>query len=209
MQVMHSFSTLILMEHQRPHLNTLPGLLIDSLGILKRRMRHPPRSAIKLRIIALNQRDLLRALPIEVIPAMLRVRFHSQRLALAVRVDQADGDEVRFGHGVRVRDGEWVLEDLLDGPPDVDDLVTGGEEGVGVGGEVVRDAVAGGVVGLVNVDTVDGAAEHVCWGALVLGRAPDGVVEYEDAGGAGAEGCIRIVEFRMGCEEGRIYRCMD
>jgi len=59
---------------------------------------------------------------------------------------------------VRVRDGEGVFENWLDGTPDIDDLVAGLEEGVGVLGQVVRDAAFSGRVGLVDVYAVDGAA---------------------------------------------------
>lgn len=59
---------------------------------------------------------------------------------------------------MRVRDGEGVFENWLDGTPDIDDLVAGLEEGVGVLGQVVRDAAFSGRVGLVDVYAVDGAA---------------------------------------------------
>ena len=60
---------------------------------------------------------------------------------------------------MRFRDGEGVFKDWFYRSPDVDDLVAGLEEGVGIFGKVVRDAAFGGRVGLVDVYTGDGATE--------------------------------------------------
>ena len=60
---------------------------------------------------------------------------------------------------MRFCDGEGVFEDLLNRSPDIDDLVAGFKEGVGILGKVVRDAAFGGRVGLVDVYAVNGAAE--------------------------------------------------
>jgi hypothetical protein len=48
------------MEDERANLNTFSPLLILSIRHFKRGMRHPSRSAIKLRVKALDQDDLLR-----------------------------------------------------------------------------------------------------------------------------------------------------
>ena len=84
------------MEHQSSNLNTLPTLLILRLRVHERRMRHPPRSPVELAIIALDQHHLLRCLTIQVIPFMLLIRSHSQRLTLAIRVDESDRHKIRF-----------------------------------------------------------------------------------------------------------------
>lgn len=126
-----------------------------------------------------------------------RRRTDGKGLAGAVRVDEGHGQEVRFRHRGGVRDGEGVLKDRLDGPPDVDDLVAAFEgEGRFIGGEVVVDALGAGGVGLVDVDALDGAAEGGAaagWvGGCWLGAA-DGVVEDQDFGGAGAGGGRMVV----------------
>lgn len=88
---------LVLMKHQRPNLNTLPRLPVDRFGIHKRRMWHPPRPPVNLAIKTLDQHHLLGCLAIDIIPLMLLVRPDGQRLAPAVRVDEADRHEVGFG----------------------------------------------------------------------------------------------------------------
>jgi SOS-response transcriptional repressor LexA len=55
-----SLQALVLMEDERANLDTFPPLLIFSIRHFKRRMRHPSCSAIKLRVKALDQDDLLR-----------------------------------------------------------------------------------------------------------------------------------------------------
>ncbi|KAB8616627.1 hypothetical protein FH972_025962 [Carpinus fangiana] len=125
-------------------------------------MRHAPRPPISLGIIALDQRHLIGPLAIDVEPAMPGTVAHAERLAAAVRVHERNGDQVGVGHGGGVGDGERVLEDALDGAPDVDDLVARAQQRVGVGGQ------GGGCLG------------------GVFGGAADGVVEDEDARGAGA-----------------------
>ena len=83
---------------------------------------------------------------------------------------------------MRVRDGERVFEDGLDGPPDVDDLVAGFEELVCFRGKVVWDAALCGGVGLIDVHAVYGATEAGGGStAGVFESAADGVVEDEDA----------------------------
>lgn len=179
---------IVRMENQRSDLDTLPRALVLRLLVHKRAMRRPPCSPIQLGIEALNQQHLFRRLLPEIEPAMVSIRPNGKSLPNAVRIDQLHGQKVVFGHGRGVGDPERVFADGFDGPPDVDNLVAAFEEAVGVGGEVVLDALGAGFVGLVDVDALDGAAEGFggVGGALIGGLAADGVVEDEDLGGAGA-----------------------
>jgi hypothetical protein len=174
------------MKHQAPHLDTLPRVPIRMFRILKCSVGHPPRPSIQLAIIALNQHHLLRRLPILVIPRMLLIRSHAQRLTPSIRVDETDGYKVAFRNGAGVSYSEGVLVDGLDGTPDIDDLVAVGEKVFCLGGEMVRDSVAGGGIGLINMNTLHGATE-VGGVAGVDGGAADCVVEDEDAGGSSSE----------------------
>lgn len=189
------------MENQRAHLNALPAPLMRRTLINERRMRHPPRPPVKLAVETLDQKHLLRRLPAQIVPPVLCVRSDRVRLPSAIGVDQRDGDEIGVGDRVRLRDGEGVSGNWLDRAPDVDDLVAGLQEGLGELREVVGHAGAGGGVGLVDVHSVDGAAEgYWCWcrcrvlvgvavglDALVFLRASDRVVEDEDAGCTGSD----------------------
>ena len=166
------------MKHQSPNLNTLPPTLPLRLRIHKRRMRHPPRTPINLRIKTLNQRNQLRRLRIAIIPLNPRVRLNSIRLALAVRVDELDADEVALRNRVCVGHGERVFQDCFYGSPYVYYLVSALKQLWGFAGQVVADPVLGCGVGLVDVYALDWAAELIC--AFVVARAADCVVEDED-----------------------------
>ena len=117
---------------------------------------------------------------------MLLIGTHGERLALAAGIDEPYGHKVRVGHRVCVCDSKGIFEDTLDGAPHVDDLVARLEELVGIVGQMVGDAAACGGIGLVNVHPSDRTASQVRIVALVLLGTADGVVEDEDAGGAGA-----------------------
>lgn len=60
----------------------------------------------------------------------------------------------------------------------------------GEGGQLVVDVVRGGLVGLVDMDAADGAADSAGDGGVVGGAADD-MVEDEDFGGTGARACMR------------------
>jgi len=70
-------------------------------------------------IKAFNQRDLVRALRILEIPAMRLIRLYRKRLPTSGRVDEAHPDEIRFGNGMGIGDGEGVFVDGFDGSPDL------------------------------------------------------------------------------------------
>lgn len=76
--------------------------------------------------------------------------------------------------------GGWVQRTYID------DLESFLEKLVGLVGEMILDAILGGLVGLVYVDSLSWAAELGGSIAGIGGGAADGVVEYEDAGCAGA-----------------------
>jgi len=113
---------LIIIKHQRPHLNTLPRRIILIRRIHKRRMRDPPRAPIINGIVTLDEQRLVGPLRVLEIPLVVGVGLDGVGLALAVGVDQLGGDEIGVGYGVSVGQGEGVSEDGFDGAPDIDDL---------------------------------------------------------------------------------------
>ena len=184
------------MKYQRSNLDTLPRALGLSPLIHERAMWRPPSPPIQLGIKTLNQHDLPRRLLPEIKPAMTQVRTNGKSLPNTIRIYQLHGQKVIFGHRRSVRDSERVFADGFDGTPDVDDLIAAFEEALGVGGEVVLNALRAGLVGLIDVDTLNGAAEGLGIGWFgdgpVGGLAANSVVENEDFGGAGAGRMILV-----------------
>lgn len=110
-------------------------------------------------------------------------------LTLPIRIDELDYNEVRVRHGICISDRKRVLKDLLDRPPDVDDLVAGGKKFLLLVGEMMPNTGATRLVGLVNVYALDWTAKIGGWNyilTLVLRCTADGMVEDEDARGAGS-----------------------
>lgn len=183
---------IVLVENQSPDLDRLSTIVIYVLRVNKSGMRHAPRSSVELGVVTLDQGNLIDILAVEVIPLVLVVGADGVRLALAGWVDQTDADEVGVRDTVGVGDGEGILEDLFDGTPDVDDLVAGGEELVGFGGEVVWDTAPCCCVRLIDVDAVDWATEvDLRWwlravssrrraGTSVLGSSTDRMIKNVD-----------------------------
>ena len=125
-------------------------------------------------------------------PLVRLVRSDCQGLATAIWIDQSDGHEVGVGHRVRFRDGQGVPKDLSDWAPYVDDLVSGLQESVCLLWQMVRDALTGSRIGLVDMHAVHRTTEGN-WrgivarrqvGSLVLSTTADRVVEDEDTRGA-------------------------
>ena len=186
---------IIRVKHQRPHLDTLPRLLVLKRRVDERTMRHAPRPTISLAIEALNQHHFVGGLLAQVEPAVRVIRPHGERLAHAVRIDQLHGHEVSLGHGRGVHHAQGVLPDRLDRPPHVDDLISAAQQAICVFGDVVADAVGPGFVGLIDVHALDGPAVQGGFGSWrfggagdVLALSTDGVVEDEDLRCAGARG---------------------
>lgn len=148
------------MEHQSPDLNTLPRLLAFVPRIDKRAVRDASRPSVDLGIEALDQRDFLGRLLVQVMPSMVLVGqdllrlhqhqaqrrtmrrhprhgnigewAHGKRLAHAIWVDQLYGQQVLFGDGFGVDHAQGVFADSLDRTPYVDDLVSSFEKAVRV-----------------------------------------------------------------------------
>ena len=128
--------------------------LLRASHIRESGMRRQPRP-VRLRVVALDERDLVGGLAGEMPPLVLRVVAHAVRATGAVRVYEVHGHEVTLVEVPPVGDRQWLVRDrMVDGPPDVDDADAGLEEAVGLVGEVVLDALDGGLVGLVDVDTL-------------------------------------------------------
>ena len=90
---------------------------------------------------------------------MTQIRTNGKSLPDTIRINQLHGQKVIFGHGRSVRDSERVFADGFDGSPNVDDLIAAFEEALGVSREMVLNALGAGFVGLIDVNTLDGAAE--------------------------------------------------
>ena len=121
---------------------------------MERRVRRQPR-LVRLRVIALDQRDLLRRLPTQIVPLQLvrGIVVHPVGRAGTVRIHELDRGKVTRIEGAPVGDGERLVGDGVgDGPPDIDDADARLEEASGVVGEMVLDALDGGPIGLVDVD---------------------------------------------------------
>lgn len=95
--------------------------------------------AIELGIKAFDKSHLIRSLAVKKVPLVFGVGTDGESLAITVGVYEGHGDEIRIWDRVGIGDGQGVLEDLLDGPPDVDDLVAGLQQPVGLVWEMVRD----------------------------------------------------------------------
>ena len=104
--------------------------------------------------------------------------LHRRRLPVAVRVPVLDANQVFIPHRRRVRKSErGSLHGAVEGPPHIDDPHAPLEQLVGFVREMVVHARRGRFGGLVDV--------HPSYWVSVAGGAADGVVEEEDALGAG------------------------
>ena len=109
---------------------------------------------------------------------LLILMLHRRRLPVTVWVPVLDANQVLIPHRRRVRKSErGSLHGAVEGPPHIDDPYAPSEQLIGFVGEVVVHARRGGLGGLVDV--------HPGHWVSVAGGAADGVVEEEDALGAG------------------------
>lgn len=169
------------MKDQRTHFNAFSRLFINRSRVHECRMRHTSGAAIQLGVEAFDQHDLLGRLSVKIEPPMLRIRFHRICFALSIRVDQSNADQVRVRHRMGISDRERVLENLLDRAPDIDDLVSSRQQFFGLIGKMMGNSRLRCTVGLVDVDTSDGATEQGCSRRMVGLGAANGVVEDENA----------------------------
>jgi len=95
-------------------------------------------------------------------PSMLFVRAYRKSCALALGSDEADTHEVIFGNRSRIKHGERIFINGLDGSPDVDDLVTRFEEDVcfGIIRDVVSDSAGCCVVGLIDMNALNWTVDN-------------------------------------------------
>ena len=147
------------MKHQSPKLNAFSPFRVFELIIYKRAVWHPPRSAISLRVKTFDEQHLPGSLLVQIIPPVRRIRSHRIGLSFAVGIYELDGNQLLIEDGRCLGDGKRVFEDGLDGPPDVYDLVASAKQGGGFGWEVVLDTLGACSVGLVDVDTLNWAAQ--------------------------------------------------
>jgi hypothetical protein len=90
---------------------------------------------------------------------MRGTRSHRIGLSFAIGVYELDRNQLLIKDGICLCDTERVFEDWLDGPPDVYDLVASAKQSGSFGWEVVLDTLRACGIGLVNVDTLDWAAQ--------------------------------------------------
>lgn len=81
-------------------------------------MRDPSCNGV-VSVIDLDEHGLVRPLPVLEVPSVSRVRKHSKDLFLMVRVNHIGGYEVSVRHAIGVSYRQWVFEDGLQRPPDL------------------------------------------------------------------------------------------
>lgn len=90
--------------------------------VLKRRVQRSPRQC-RVRVKAFDEEDIgWRHLVLKV-PQMVGPVPDYPGLALEITLDYVGSNEVRVWNGARVGHRDGVLEDSLDRPPDIDDLI--------------------------------------------------------------------------------------
>ncbi len=70
-------------------------------------------------IVDFDEHCLVRLLPVLEEPPVSRIRQHSKKFFLVVRVNDVGWDEVSVRHAVGVSYGQWVLIYGLNRPPDL------------------------------------------------------------------------------------------
>lgn len=116
---------------------------------------------------------------------MFLVRAYGVRFTLAIGIDQIDGDEVGVWDTVCICDSQRIFQNLLDGTPNIDNLVSSGEELVGDLRKMKRHSGFGSSVRLVDVNARHRATKRLSCRPDVFLRPANRVVEDEDARGSG------------------------
>lgn len=98
-------------------------------------MQRPPRYGF-VRVEALDEQDVLGRHAVLVEPSVVRVVADDPRLAHKVVLGHLGAHEVSVGHGSSIGHGDGVLENGLNRPPHVDDLVTPLDQLIGLVGEL-------------------------------------------------------------------------
>lgn len=168
------------MEDQCPHFNTLPWLFVHSIWVSKRSVRNSAGPTIRLGVKALDQGDQIGSLAVAIVPFNIRVGLNRVRLALAIRVDKLDAHKVTIRKRMSISDGQWVFQNRLDRPPNIDDLITSLEELGAVLRKMVGDTVLGRFIGLVDVHTLDRSPLGRGRGPHIFGCTANSMVENED-----------------------------
>lgn len=98
---------------------------------------------------------------------MRRSRSHRIRFSLTIRINKLKGNELFIKNRLGFGNPQGVFQNLLDGSPDVDDLVTSAKESFCFGGETVCHSFRADFVGLVDVGSLDGTTQEN--GLLLVG----------------------------------------
>lgn len=113
-------------EHQGPHLDTLPILFVKLIRVRKSSMRRPTSRNRLVRVKALDQHDLVGRLPVLVEPSMAGVGQDGERLlAFPVLQQDGSGDEVGVRDRLAISYGQRIFMDRLDWTPDLEDGISG------------------------------------------------------------------------------------
>ena len=110
---------LIVIEHQSSHFNALAGVLILLFRVRKGGMWRSSRTAVIQRIITLNQRHLIGALTILIVPFVLLDGTDRERLAPPIRIYTSDSNQVVVWNRECIGNAKRVLEYRLDWTPDL------------------------------------------------------------------------------------------
>ena len=104
----------------------------------------------------------------------------------SVRIYELGRYQVGIRHRVGIRNRQGVLENGLDGAPDVDDLVSATEKFLCLIWKVMAHAIRGCTIRLIDVDALYRTPKILATISIVLGSTTDRVVEDEDFVRAGS-----------------------
>lgn len=109
-------------ESKHLDLDALPRLRVDKLGIDKRTVRDGAPSLLRRPAVKLlEEQRLVRLLPTEIVPLVVRAAHHLAQLVPAVREDEPVRDPLVLSvYGLPVTHRERVLGDRLQRPPHID-----------------------------------------------------------------------------------------
>lgn len=123
-------------------------------------------------------------------PLDIGIWSHRTGLARTIGVNQRDRDDITIGNGMGIGDGQRILQDGLDGTPDVNYLESSLEELGCLVWKMIRHAASGCAVRLIDMNALDGSTQLCSRSIRVFGRTTDGMIEDYNFRGAGA-GAVR------------------